>query len=463
MRGRSTTERFRRKAPGLAAVITILFLACAESRGDTIMLKDGSRRDGKILSERESSIVVETRVNGIALKRTIPKSQIESIAYDLKTGPAYCALPIIGTIGKIPNGGQYVCAKAFARSLDQARAAKAEYIVLVIDSQGGAVAEMEEIIAAIRKANDVKFIAYVHEALSAAAVIAMACPSIYMAPDSRIGAAVPYHLAPDGTPQNIDEKMQSAIRAAFRSATELGGHDPLLMRGMMEPEIVLALASEPNSGGAPMVVEASPAAPAPPPEKIIKPVGRILTLTGSESVSCGLAAAVCDSIDLVGSKLGHESWHEADDRPWHAMLNASKCEQIRAKGEAIQREQAAAREQEIKRIRAEIAQLNGQITAARARVTAAHNAIVSFHEQIRRELEIAKSNFEREQDKARRLPDPRPHLVHVKDVYTANEAAILERERSQTLTLEKELDAARTEEKRLFGQQVRLQKSVPAN
>ncbi len=50
----------------------------------------------------------------------------------------------------------------------------------------------------------------------------------------------------------LSTREQAPTRAMFRTAAELGGHSTLVMRGMMEPDIELAVRTE---NGRPVVVE----------------------------------------------------------------------------------------------------------------------------------------------------------------------------------------------------------------
>ena len=59
-------------------------------------------------------------------------------------------------------------------------------------------------------------------AAAAGTVTAMACPDIVMYPGSSIGAAVVYKVGPDGTPELIEEKFESIVRAAWREAAGIG-------------------------------------------------------------------------------------------------------------------------------------------------------------------------------------------------------------------------------------------------
>src|SRR5690348_10194367 len=129
-------------------------------------------------------------------------------------------------------------------ALDKAREANPKYIVLMIDSPGGNVAEMSKMIEVLDEASkDVAIIAYVEHAYSAAAVIAMSRPQVFMKPDAAIGAAVPFKITKDG-PADLEAKFRSPIEAEFRRAAAHAGHAELLVRGMVEMDLEIFLAQE---------------------------------------------------------------------------------------------------------------------------------------------------------------------------------------------------------------------------
>ncbi|GMU84382.1 MAG: hypothetical protein AMXMBFR47_42520 [Planctomycetota bacterium] len=197
------------------------------------------------------------------------------------TGDAYYVLPIRGVFGL------QVADSVVAAAYDEARKLKASAVVLEIESPGGSVEELKRIQATVRKYSDIRTIAYIREAKSAAAILAMSCPDIVMAPAAAIGAAVPLRIGPDGTPQNIEAKFESSMRADFRAAAENAGHEPLLVDGMMREDVELYLV---RVGGGYKVSEHRG-------DKILKKKGQILTLTTKEALECGLSSGTATRIE----------------------------------------------------------------------------------------------------------------------------------------------------------------------
>lgn len=195
-------------------------------------------------------------------------------------------IPVVGMVGVDAT------ADAMAKELDRIVRAKADTVVLYVDSPGGLVDEMHRIVTLIEDAPEpVTFVAYVKQAISAAAVVAVACERIVVAPEAVIGAAVPFKVGPQGMPGEVEEKMRSIFRAQVRHAAEVGGHSPLLAQGMEDLDLQLSIIEDPNNP--PMVIEGATRG------RLIKPKGKVLTLTATEAINVGLAEAMCGDDELL--------------------------------------------------------------------------------------------------------------------------------------------------------------------
>lgn len=150
------------------------------------------------------------------------------------------------------------------RGIDEAVTENAQAILFEMDTPGGAVNAAEDIISLITK-TDIPTYTFVNKsAYSAGAIIALATPHIYMAPGSVIGAATPMMMSPMGgvqeMPEEVQEKMTSAVAAMVRSAAEQGGHDTQLAEAMVRADIEYSVNG-----------------------KVISEKGRLLTLTNEEA------------------------------------------------------------------------------------------------------------------------------------------------------------------------------------
>lgn len=313
------TYGFRRRFRTLASIGLAMLACSAAIAEDTLKLKDGRTLTGRVISDDGATVVFETRHRGMRLKGNYPRTAVESLVRDEATGPTYYALPLIGSIGRQNTKDAFVSGELFRNALAEVRKQKPDYVVLVIDSPGGSLEDMHQIIEAMGEAKDVRFVAYVKRAISAAAIIALRCPTVCMASDGTMGGAVPFKMGPDGTPQVIEEKFQSILRAEFRRAAELGGHSPLIAQAMMDVDLELLVTTR---DGKPEVIEPTNGVDGTP----LKRRGRILTLTADEAKSCGVSIGTAATIEGIAPLLGKESWRSLDDKAWFQMVNAADAQ-----------------------------------------------------------------------------------------------------------------------------------------
>lgn len=310
-------------------VVILVVVSAGICHADTVVTTDGRILQGSIESQRPDGTVYMKLKYGRAV---VPRARIASIEFGrtptpvakpqrttapakpkaAAAGMAYYMLPIVGEIGVEVKAEFLKKALALARS-------RSYILMLYIDSQGGSVAETEKIVSVLSKAKDVRTMAYVRSAMSAGAVVAMACQDICMDPEATIGGAVPYTVGPAGTPKAVSEKFKSAMRAQCRIAAELGGHSPLIMEGMMDPAIALVVKTV---NGTPQVAVGSGGT-------VLKAGGKVLTLTAKEAVACGLAKGIAEDPDDACRMLGLQTWQREKWGGWLQMTIAAKAARSR--------------------------------------------------------------------------------------------------------------------------------------
>ena len=300
----------------LAVVLALLF--GARAAGDRVVLTSGRTVEGQVVAEDEVAVTVRIEVGSSTLTQRYGRSQVRLIERAATVQATYVTLPVVGEIGTD------VTAAALRAGFNEARGSRPRYVVLAIDSPGGQVREMAAIVDLIGEmSKEVQVVALVKNAHSAAAVIAMTCPKIYMVPGSTIGATVPFRITEKG-PADVDAKMRSIIAAMMRAATATGGHADLLIRGMSEMDLEIYLATDEQTG-APLLRTTGPG-------KLIKAKGQILTLTADEATECGLATRAANLAEVGKRVVGDGPWVEGPRRPWqlvtgHVALAKWRAEQ----------------------------------------------------------------------------------------------------------------------------------------
>lgn len=122
------------------------------------------------------------------------------------------------------------------RVLSRAEAEQAKAVLFNLNTPGGLAWETSELMLKAIEPLKIPTIAYVNQkAMSAGALIAASCDTIYMAPLSSIGAAG----LVSGSGQEIEPMMRKKLESAFgsfvRAVVEEKGHNVALIEAMMIP------------------------------------------------------------------------------------------------------------------------------------------------------------------------------------------------------------------------------------
>jgi membrane-bound serine protease (ClpP class) len=117
---------------------------------------------------------------------------------------------------------------------DRARAAGAKTIILEIDTYGGLVTSGLDISRFIKNQSDLHVIAFVNsKAISAGAMIALACNEIVMTPSGTLGDCAPIQIGESKMGDTERSKAESPVLADFKESALRNGYDPLLATAMV--------------------------------------------------------------------------------------------------------------------------------------------------------------------------------------------------------------------------------------
>ena len=255
-------------------------------------------------------------------------------------------------------------ARYLARALDDARAAGLDTLVVHLDTDGGEVHYAREMFKdvlnrrgaapaapgagpagkagerpagggppAASREGAPRMIAFVdYRALSAGAMIAYAHHEVYLTEGASIGDVGVIFRKPDGTIEYAPEKIETVIRTLLAQAAEQRGwpRGPLLKMTARNQNLYRIT---PPDGGEPVYVieDDLPAWLADHPEVdrddpdqvfVYRGHDRLLTLTGREAVSLGMATALVDDLPALYARLGIDPAEVADLRPGAAERTA---------------------------------------------------------------------------------------------------------------------------------------------
>jgi membrane-bound serine protease (ClpP class) len=163
-----------------------------------------------------------------------------------------------------------------SRTIREAQAAGAAAVLLDINTFGGRVDAAVAMRDALLNA-PVRTIAFVNQrAISAGALIALACDTLIMAKGGTIGAATPV-LGGAGETQPADEKSVSYVRTEFRATAETRNRPPEFAEAMVDTDVEIA-----------GVIERD----------------KLLTLTTSQALEHKVAELTADTLDAALAAAG---------------------------------------------------------------------------------------------------------------------------------------------------------------
>jgi membrane-bound serine protease (ClpP class) len=153
-------------------------------------------------------------------------------------------------------------------ALEEAVAQESDYVIIEMDTYGGAVTDANDIVTALLNYEKPVYVFVNKDAASAGALISIACDSIYMSVGSSIGAATVVTQEGVAAP----DKYQSYMRSTMRSTAEATGRDPKIAEAMVDQTIAIDGIS----------VE-----------------GKVLTFSTSEAIKYGFCEAQVSDIDEI--------------------------------------------------------------------------------------------------------------------------------------------------------------------
>jgi len=155
----------------------------------------------------------------------------------------------------------------------QAKEVHADYILIHMNTYGGAVDVADNIRTKILESEKPVLVFIDNNAASAGALIAIACDSIYMRSGANIGAAT----VVDGSGNPLPEKYQSYMRSTLRSTAEATHRNPKIAEGMNDPRVYIPGVND---------------------------SGKVITFTVTEAIKNGYCQAKAESVEEVLKKAG---------------------------------------------------------------------------------------------------------------------------------------------------------------
>ncbi|MDE0044788.1 MAG: hypothetical protein OXU19_02850 [bacterium] len=203
-----------------------------------------------------------------------------------------------------------------ARAIEQAQAEGVDTLLVRIDTDGGAVHYARSMFKRILdlEADGIRTVAFIDfRAISAGALIAYAHEEVYLSETASIGDIGVVFQSPEGEIKYAPEKFETVVRTLLTQAAEQRGWNRGMLLKMTAHKQSLYRVTPPG-GPAEYVIEddlpeflaAHPEVDRDDPTQVIVYRGpdRLLTLTGLEAVTFGMATGNVAGLDAMHERLG---------------------------------------------------------------------------------------------------------------------------------------------------------------
>jgi hypothetical protein len=179
-----------------------------------------------------------------------------------------------------------------------------QIIVLLIDSGGGSVVEMEKI---HRTLSDIKrrhrLVAWIKQAISAACATAMHCDEIYFMKEGTAGAMTAFN---SGTGQAWkDEQLEEWMRRAG-DWMEQGGRSRYIAEAMIHAPMLLSYDRDPDTGDVTFHPDLSGAV-------VLSDEEQNLVFNSSVALDCKFSDGTADTEEQLAELLDLPAWHEKSE------------------------------------------------------------------------------------------------------------------------------------------------------
>ncbi|MBN2294283.1 MAG: peptidase [Pirellulales bacterium] len=197
----------------------------------------------------------------------------------------------------------------FFRKLEQAKRMGADVVIIQIDSPGGLVEESFHIANRLHETDWARTVAFIPEqAISGAAVVALGCDEILMAPTARLGDVGVIFLDENFQFRHAPEKIRSIWAGELRELAQKTGRSPALVEAMVDMNLVVYRVKDKDGNEAFMTDEEIKSSKDPGKWEKLEPVfesrkNTFLNVDGTRAVELGLANGLASTRKEVARRL----------------------------------------------------------------------------------------------------------------------------------------------------------------
>ncbi len=312
---------------GAAAVALASLFAPASAFADSrVTLNDGTVFEGDIVREGDQFLILRVTIGEVQKEEFLRKADISSIERDISnpapTGTNAGEAPVTDDVEEevaLPPGatriafisleemvGPYFNTQALKRSVDALKALpedrRPEILVLRINSGGGALFELRQIVPYIRDYVEPNFrtVAWIESAISAACMTSWVVDEVYMMSKGAMGACTAFVQTGSGNVAMSGAELEELL-FWMEQVSMWGKKEPMVMRAMQIREPLSADIDE-NGTVTWRLDEGG--------EYLVSPRTEVLTLNSTDAVKFGVAQGIADTKNELATALGCTEWVE---------------------------------------------------------------------------------------------------------------------------------------------------------
>lgn len=201
------------------------------------------------------------------------------------------------------------------RATAEALKRKPRAIVFKVNTYGGELKSAFDIVDLLMDIKQCSTYAYVEQkAISAGALITLSCNRIAMGKGTTIGDCAPITQGGENGIVMLGEKIQSPLRAKFRTLAEKNGYPSLLSEAMVSADLGVVSVTHPDGKQeyvtAKQWEKMDEAAKKKVTHKIIVSEGQLLTMTDNEAKTFGFSQGSYESLDAF---LKEKGWTKMEE------------------------------------------------------------------------------------------------------------------------------------------------------
>lgn len=257
-------------AAAMVGLCVLLSTAATAVADDTVTLKNGTVLTGKIVREGDGFLFIKIKIGSLETEKLVVLSDIAKIERESATKPEDkptteppAVAPASGESGSSnktetpastatrvailnfgpPSSWQgeiegtvgiEISAKAFEDVIPLLEKAKAQVVIIRVNSGGGLGLEVAKFQKIFEKKYKPRFrtVAWIESAISAAAMSPYVLEEIYFYPEGNLGACTGWY----GNLQNVEGWQLEQMLIQMEEASALGKRDPKIMRSMQIQE-----------------------------------------------------------------------------------------------------------------------------------------------------------------------------------------------------------------------------------